>query len=149
MKIIKANKNYLNLIAPLFDAYRVFYKQDSDILEAEKFISERLENSDSIILLVTNQAEDEAFGFAQIYPSFTSIGMKKIFILNDLYVNEEYRKTGLARMLLEEVKSLAKENNVSKITLKTAHSNIIAKRLYESLGYERDNEFLSYNIGVL
>lgn len=148
MKIIKANKNYLNLIAPLFDAYRVFYKQDSDILEAEKFISERLENSDSIILLIMNKEENEAFGFAQIYPSFTSIGMKKIFILNDIYVKEEYRKTGLARMLLEEVNKITKENKISKITLRTAHSNIAAQRLYESLGYEKEKEFMNYNLVV-
>jgi ribosomal protein S18 acetylase RimI-like enzyme len=148
VKIIRAQKTHLNLIAPLFDAYRVFYNQPSDLIRAENFIKQRLQNSDSIIFLVTNEAESEAIGFVQIYPSFTSIGTSKIYILNDLYIKPEHRKNGVARQLLQFVQQFAKEEGVVKVVLQTAISNTIAQKLYKSLGYRKEEEFLTYTLKI-
>lgn len=146
MKIIRAKNIHLNLIAPLFDAYRMFYDQPSDLPRAENFIEQRLQNSDSAIFLMTNEEESEVFGFAQLYPTFTSIATGKIFILNDLYIKPDKRKNGFAGEILQFIKQFAKNEGAIKIVLKTTQSNHVAQKLYESLGYKKDDDFLNYNL---
>jgi len=142
MRIVQAELHHLDLLVSLFDDYRVFYAQKSDLLGARNFIEERLKNKDSTIFLVLDGSE--AVSFSQLYPSFTSIGMRKILILNDLYVLPQYRRQGIARMLLDNVKQFAQENDIAKITLQTAHDNIEAQKLYESFEYEKDLSFFHY-----
>jgi RimJ/RimL family protein N-acetyltransferase len=146
MKIIRAKNIHLNLIVPLFDDYRIFYDQPSDLPRAENFIEQRLKNSDSVIFLMTDEEESEVFGFAQIYPTFSSIATGKIFILNDLYIKPDKRKNGFAGEILHFIKQFARNEGAIKIVLKTARSNHIAQKLYESLGYKKDEEFLNYNL---
>lgn len=148
MKIIRAGENHLDLITPLFDAYRIFYGQSHDLVRAKNFISARLKNSDSIIFLITDEKELEAMAFAQLYPSFTSIGTSKIFILNDLYVKAEYRKNSVATQLLKHIKEFAQKNNAIRITLETALSNNIAQGLYESLGYKKEEGVLHFHLNL-
>lgn len=149
MKIIKAKTSDLKLVVPLFDAYRVFYGQNPDMLKSEAFISARLQNEDSIIFIITNDAQSESYGFAQVYPSFSSIGAASIFILNDLYVAPEHRRKGLARRLLQHINELAAKENMAKITLETAFTNKAAQALYESLGYKQEEGALIYNLRMV
>jgi NAD(P)-dependent dehydrogenase (short-subunit alcohol dehydrogenase family)/GNAT superfamily N-acetyltransferase len=144
MKIIKAGIAHLHLISSLFNAYRVFYDQPSDISKAFTFIEERLKNNDSIIFLATDYNEAEGYGFVQLYPSFTSIGVDRTLILNDLYVKPEHRKKGIARQLLHITKQHAVKNSVHKILLETSISNEIGQKLYESEGYKRINGWATY-----
>ena len=80
----------LDLLVPLFDAYRQFYRQPSDPDRARHFLLERFEHNQSVILLAFE--DDTAIGFTQLYPSFSSGAMAPIFILNDLFVKPEARR---------------------------------------------------------
>jgi len=82
MTIIKAHIEHLDVIAPLFDAYRVFYKQASNLDAAKAFLHERLKNKESVIYLAIK--DSKAVGFTQLYPLFSSVSMERMFILNDL-----------------------------------------------------------------
>ena len=84
MQIEVATKDHLEQIVPLFDAYRVFYEQPSDLAASRAFIAERLERGDSHILLAREAGK--AVGFTQLYASLSSVSMRKIWILNDLFV---------------------------------------------------------------
>lgn len=148
MKIIQTNERHLDLIAPLFDEYRVFYGQNSNLYKAKNFIQDRLQKFDSIIFLVVETAESTPIGFAQLYPSFTSIGMGKTFILNDLYVRAEYRKKGVANKLLKHIKEFAQKNDATRITLQTEFSNAIAQKLYESHGYKKEKNFMHFYLNL-
>lgn len=128
-------ENIFNVVN-LFNDYRIFYKKKSDIEKAEKFILERIKNKESLIF--TACCNDEMVGFAQVYPTFSSIQMEKIYVLNDLYVNEKYRSLGIGRSILQHVKEEAKKNNINNIVLETASNNFKAKSLYESFGFIRD-----------
>lgn len=148
MKIKKAELSDLEILAPLFDAYRVFYQQPSDLGRAQAFLKERLINQDSIIFLALDEA-GKGMGFTQIYPSFGSIGTCRIYILNDLYVAPEYRKQSVGRALMNTAKEHALQNGIARIKLSTAHSNTNAQKLYESLGYKQDQHFRSYDLILL
>lgn len=131
-------------IAPLFDQYRQFYGQESDPALARAFIHERLALLESVIFLAENHA-GEAAGFTQLYPSFTSVGARRIWILNDLYVSPAARGNGVGSALLLAAKAHAKASGAKRLDLSTAHDNP-ARVLYESHGYVREEGFFHYSL---
>jgi ribosomal protein S18 acetylase RimI-like enzyme len=137
----------LDVIASLFDAYRQFYEQESDLALARSFIRDRLKNNESIVLLASNEAE-QVVGFCQLYPTFCSVEAKPIYSLYDLFVRPEERRSGAARMLLLAAEKLAAENGKARMELATAKSNKAAQAAYESLGWVRDDAFYTYSKAV-
>ncbi len=128
-----------NMIAPLFDAYRMFYKQPSDINGATDFIRERLEQNESVIFIAL--INGEAVGFTQLYPIFTSVGMKRTWLLNDLFVTDTARGKGVATALLNAAKDFGKATNSKWLMLETAKDNFTAQALYEKNGWTRGTDF--------
>ena len=142
MDILEAGVEHVPLIAPLFDAYRQFYKRPSDLTAAERYLCERLARKESVIFLAV-QGRD-AIGFTQLYPSWASLSMKPLWILYDLFVTPNARRTGAARALMERARQLAASSGAEGLLLETATDNLPAQRLYESLGWKRDTEFYTY-----
>lgn len=133
----------LEELTPIFDAYRIFYGQPSDISAAKKFLEDRLKNLDSVIFIVHNFA-----GFVQLYPSFSSISMQPIWILNDLFVAREYRKQGLAQALIEHAIKFGKKTGAHSLVLETAVDNYTAQKLYKKMGWQKEEGFLSYSFDL-
>lgn len=138
----------LELLIPLFDEYRVFYGAASNEEGARVFLSERLKQDESVIFIVVEGegAEKRAWGFTQLYPSFSSISMQRLWILNDLFVTPELRGRGLGSKLLEEARDYAIHTKTKGLTLTTMTENVGAQRLYTAQGYIQDNEFYTYNL---
>ena len=145
--IKKASLSDLEGISRLFDAYRVFYKQPSDLALASRFLNDRFENNESIIFCAKNQNNDY-LGFTQLYPSFSSVSAKRLWILNDLFVSEKARRLGVGKMLLNRAKEFALETNAKGIALETDITNVNAQGLYESLGYIKNTEHYYYFLEV-
>ncbi|HST79966.1 MAG TPA: GNAT family N-acetyltransferase [Verrucomicrobiae bacterium] len=146
-KVRYASPDDLDLLVPLFDAYRVFYEQPSDVQLARTFLKERLELRESVIFLALSNP-GEGLGFVQLYPFFSSVSAKRIWLLNDLFVAEKARCTGVSRALMNAAKHHAHFTGTPRITLSTAKTNRRAQALYESLGYVRDNDYLTYDLQV-
>ena len=144
--IERADRNDCCVLAPLFDAYRMFYGQPSDPDAALSFLRERLERRESIVFYAS--AEGRAAGFMQLYPTFSSIALSPALVLNDLFVAPAYRGCGIARALLARAESLARECGANGIALQTGVTNAAAHRLYESCGYNRDDMFYRYELPV-
>ncbi|MBW4649303.1 MAG: GNAT family N-acetyltransferase [Kastovskya adunca ATA6-11-RM4] len=142
MEIVLARFEHLEEVSNLFDQYRVFYKQSSDLEAATKFIQERFQKKDSTLLI----ASDDGYvvGFTQLYSSFSSVSMKPVWILNDLFVEETCRGKGVAKLLMSTAENFARETGAVRIILATQISNIAAQSLYESLGYSKDEGFYHY-----
>jgi ribosomal protein S18 acetylase RimI-like enzyme len=128
--------------APLFDAYRQFYRKPPDVEAARRFLFARLSKGESVLFLA--HLDGRSVGFVHLYPVFSSVNLTRQWILNDLYVAPEARKTGVARALMQRAHQLAEETRANSLTLETASDNIAAQRLYESLGWRRDEEFFRY-----
>lgn len=138
----KATIQDLQQLAGLFDQYRIFYHKDSDIPAAEKFLTERIQTKDSEIFIAEN--EGKLVGFVQLYPLFSSTRMKRYWLLNDLYVNENYRGKRFSKELIEEAKELARLTDAAGILLETGKSNTIGNQLYPSCGFEIYDEVNFY-----
>jgi ribosomal protein S18 acetylase RimI-like enzyme len=146
-KTRRASIDDINKIAPLFDAYRQFYEQEANLEFAKAFISARLNNNESIIFIAEDETQN-ALGFCQIYTSFCSVIGAPIYVLYDLFVSPDARKSGLGKMLLEQAREHAQANGIPRMDLTTAKTNLNAQSLYESLGWVRDDIFYAYNKSV-
>ena len=135
----------LELLVPLFDAYRVFYRMPSDLGLARQFLRDRFQHSESIIF-VALRPDGSAVGFTQLYPSFSSVSMARIFVLNDLYVSAEARRTGVGALLLNAAARFGRETGAVRLTLSTEVTNVTAQALYEGLGWRRQEEFYAYDL---
>lgn len=147
MRIEIGKLEQLEAIARLFDAYRVFYGQSSDVARAREFIGNRLSAGDSHILCAVDES-GSMVGFAQLYPSFSSVSTAKIWILNDLFVDPAARRSGVGRMLLAAAREHALATGAIRLELTTAKTNHTAQALYESQGWIKEQEFFHYLLPV-
>ena len=142
--IKKATINDLKLIVELFDNYRVFYENESDKQQAEEFLSERLKVNDSEIF-VAETDHYNLVGFVQLYPLFSSTRMKRLWLLNDLFVTKDYRGKGISKKLIEISKEFCKQTNACGLILETAKTNKIGNELYPKVGFSLDKEHNYYS----
>ncbi|HWI48288.1 MAG TPA: GNAT family N-acetyltransferase [Rummeliibacillus sp.] len=142
MEIQFLTGNTIEDASNLFDQYRQFYGQTSDLEGAKAFLNSRLEQQQSFVLLA--YIDSSPVGFAQLYPTFSSVAMKRAFILNDLFVSKDARNLGVARALIEECYKLCKANDARYITLETANDNLTAQSLYKKMGMENDQTMLHF-----
>nr|WP_052302366.1 GNAT family N-acetyltransferase [Bacillus sp. SG-1] len=134
---------HVDIVAELFNQYRVFYNQKDDFESCRKFLRERIENRESVIFLSFEEGEVELIplGFTQLYPIFSSVSLKKHWLLNDLFVTEKARRKGVGENLLHHARQLAEETNAKGMTLETSDDNYNAQKLYEKFGFEKHSEF--------
>ncbi|MDR6413259.1 GNAT family N-acetyltransferase [Paraburkholderia terricola] len=147
MEIRRYEPGDLAEFARLFNDYRVFYEQPSDLGLAKRFIAERTQADDSVIF-VADAGDSMLTGFCQLYPSLCSIAAAPIYVLYDLFVSPASRRAGVARQLLQAGASRAKSDGKVRMDLTTARDNLKAQALYESLGWIRDDVFYTYNLAV-
>ena len=140
-RIVKASLEHIDDVAPLFDAYRVFYEQNSDLGKAKSFLSERIKLNESVIFIA--YLDNKAVGFTQLYPIFSSVSLERSFVLNDLYVNPEIRGSGIGTDLLREAKDLVNQESLKGLALETAKDNP-AQKLYEREGWKKEDEYFHY-----
>ena len=146
MDLRRATLDDLGALVPLFDAYRQFCRQPSDPGRAERFLKERLSRDESVIFLA--EANGTALGFVQLYATFWSIAACRAWILNDLFVTPEHRRSGAGRALLERARQHALDTGAGGLSLATERANLTAQRLYEGRGWQRDREYYHYELAI-
>jgi ribosomal protein S18 acetylase RimI-like enzyme len=129
----------ISSVALLFDAYRVFYHQQSNLQTAFDFLEQRISNDESAIFLAI--LENAPVGFVQLYPVFSSIQMKKSWLLNDLFVAENARNQGIGEALLQQAKQFGRETKAAYLLLQTGSDNYRAQSVYEKNGWIKAQDF--------
>ncbi|HLO04610.1 MAG TPA: GNAT family N-acetyltransferase [Symbiobacteriaceae bacterium] len=142
IQIRRATIEQLDELVPLFDGYRQFYQQASDRPGARRFLAERLLQGESIILLA--YMAERAVGFTQLYPLFSSVSMERLWLLNDLFVQPDLRGQGVGEALLEQAAALSQAMGAKGLALETGVTNQGAQRLYERLGFAREEGSYHY-----
>jgi len=133
----------LDAVAGLFDAYRQFYEQAPDLPLARRFIQERLQRNESV-LIVAEVSAGKVAGFCQLYPTFCSVRAAPTYVLYDLFVSPEARGTGAGKSLMLAAEAHARKTGAARMELSTAKTNTVAQSLYESLDWARDEAFFVY-----
>jgi GNAT superfamily N-acetyltransferase len=145
-QIRQASLADLRAAAELFDGYRQFYGQPADYPLAEAFLRERFANNDSVVFLAVDARSGGGLGFVQLYPSFSSVAARRIWILNDLFVAPAARRRGVGRALLGAARDHGVATGARWLVLSTAAANREARSLYESCGYKQEDVFLVYKL---
>ena len=146
IEIVHALPNHVDEVAPLFDAYRVWYGEESDPAGAHHFLSQRLTANESEIFFA--RRGDQPVAFTQLYPVFSSVSMGRVWILNDLYVGESARRQGVGTILLEAAAEFARTLGAIRLELETEQTNTAAQAAYEALGWQKNSKFLHYSLEV-
>lgn len=136
----------IDALAPLFDSYRQFYGRESDICAAREFLLARFNHGESVVFIAHDA--NVPIGFAQLYPSFSSVSLARTFVLNDLFVHESSRRKGVASLLLAAAVEFGKSSAAARLSLSTAISNDTAQALYQSAGWRRDEQFFVYHYAI-
>lgn len=153
ISISRATAADLDELAPLFDGYRVFYKQSSSIDAARAFLRDRFDRSQSVIYIARADLEGaerssaqplHAAGMAQLYPTFSSVSLSSRWILNDLFVDPRFRGRGIGKALTLRCMDHCRETGAGAMMLLTELTNQSAQQLYESLGWVRDTTYYRY-----
>ena len=139
MVIRRAKKKDIDKLSVLFDKYRIFYKQQSDIENEKSFLKKRMKRKESVIFVA--EERKELIGFTQLFPIFSSVSMKRTWLLNDLFVNEKARGIGAAGKLLEAAKQFGIETESKWLLLQTAADNFTAQKVYEKNGWVKETDF--------
>ena len=147
-QISRAQLEDVEQVAILFDKYRQFYERQSDLSLAEYFIRARISDDSAMIFIAKNE-DGELGGFCQVFPTFSSLLAKKIFVLNDLFVAHNHRRKGIAKALTTKVISMARIEGVNRVELQTHQENLSARHLYEGLGFKCDEQLLSYERKII
>lgn len=145
--IIRQPQNHdIYQLAQLFDHYRQFYQQSSDVIAARDFLEDRLEHGESVILVASSNEEPTIIaGFVQLYPSFSSVSLQRSWILNDLFVEEEYRSLGFGEALVSAAIEFSKSTGAGFLALQTSVSNLQVQKLYRKLGWKLDDKYLTFH----
>lgn len=145
--IRRATIQDVDRLAPIFDAYRQFYEQVSDPVVARQFLHDRLARQESLVLMAEDR-DGTAIGFVQLYPLFSSILAAPMSLLSDLFVVPYARRQGVGTTLLKAAAEAARSAGAVRLELATAITNLSAQRLYEQLGWVRDQEFYLYSLSL-
>jgi GNAT superfamily N-acetyltransferase len=141
MEIKQASINHLDLLIPIFDGYRVFYRQESNYDEVRTFLKERLTKKDSVIYIAF--INDVAVGFTQLYFLYSSVSMRPMYLLNDLYIDSNYRNKSIGTALINKAKALCKEKKYKGLVIQTEDTNP-AQHLYEREGFVKDTDLMFF-----
>ncbi|MDO1500219.1 GNAT family N-acetyltransferase [Winogradskyella maritima] len=137
LTITHATTTHLHDLTPLFDGYRSFYRQASDLDGAKIFLQERLAKKDAVIFIAYKN--ETPVGFTQLYPLFSSVSMQPMYLLNDLYIHPDYRSQGIGEALINKAKALCKTEGQKGLAIQTESDNR-AQHLYQRLGFEPDGD---------
>lgn len=147
MNIRRAELMDLNHLAELFDQYRVFYKKKSDLEGARSFLKTRMDKKESEIF-VSFSDEGKMTGFTQLYPLFSSTRMKRFWMLNDLFVHQDFRRQGYSIALIDKAKELCRNTGACGMMLETAKDNVEGNKLYPKTGFYLDESRNFYEWAV-
>ena len=133
----------IEALTVVFDQYRQFQGQPGNLAAARSFLAERFDHGESIVFIAS--AGDTTVGFAQLYPSYSSVSLSRVFILNDLFVLEAVRGQRVASQLLSAVETYAWSFGASRVTLNVARTNVSAQQVYTARGWKQDDQFFMFH----
>ncbi len=130
-------------LTDLVEQYREFYGQARSE-QTPSYLMERISRRESVILVAEN--DDALVGFTQCYPTFSTVSLSAIWLLNDLFVIPDHRRQQVAEQLMQAAEDAAKDAGATRIWLRTAHTNTPAQSLYEKRGWVADEVFRRYDL---
>lgn len=146
MHIIKSTDSHLDQLVELFEEYRVFCGCEASPKETKAFLRKLIGNNESVIFIAVDSQTQQVMGFVNLYPSYSTLALQRLWILNDLGVSSHFRGKGVSKALIQKVQEFAKQTGAIRVELKTEKTNATALKLYQSMGFAIDNDNVYYRV---
>ena len=146
MHIVKCTEAHLEQLVDVFEEYREFCGFDISKNEAKAFLKKLIRNEESVIFIAVDSETDNVMGFVNLFPSYSSLALQRLWILNDLGVSSNFRGRGVSKALIHKVQEFAKETNAIRIELKTGLTNTTAQSLYKTMDFTIDSDNVYYRV---
>ncbi|PKG37863.1 GNAT family N-acetyltransferase [Psychromonas sp. Urea-02u-13] len=146
MNIINCSEHYLDKLVVLFEEYRFFCGFERSPKETKAFLKKLIVNEESVIFIAVDPETDSIMGFVNLYPSYSTLALQRLWILNDLGVSGDFRGKGVSKALIFKVQEFAKQSNAIRIELKTGCTNTTALSLYQSMNFTVDTDNVYYRV---
>lgn len=146
MQIVKSTEAHLDQLVDVFEEYREFCGFERSKNETKDFLKKLIRNEESIIFVAVDSETDSIMGFVNLFPSYSSLALQRLWILNDLGVSSNFRGRGVSKALIHMVQEFAKETNAIRIELKTGLTNTTAQSLYRRMNFTVDSDNVYYRV---
>lgn len=143
VKIRHASIDDVDHVSILLDKYRQFYGEPSRPDESRRFLMDRMCLGETQTIIA--QISHVTVGFTQLFPSFSSVTLQRLWILNDLYVDEKFRGRGVGRRLLSAAADFGRRSGAKQLFIEGAVANTRARGLYEKFGFVKNSEYVYYH----
>ncbi len=146
MFIRTVTKEDASALVPLMLSYIVdFYGKPNPGESAVRGLIERLlRNPEAGVQFVAVKG-DQLVGFVTLYHTFSTLQMKRVAILNDLFVDVEYRGQKVGETLFLHALTYIREQGFAFMEWQTAKDNFVAQSLYRKMGGQM-SEWLTFEI---
>ena len=146
-EIRPVTEEILPQVEPLIAAYQRFYEVEDIDRERNREFFSRFIGTDREGWLLAAWQDEEVIGFGCYYRFLSSLLAVETVLMNDLYVVEAARGSGVGRALIEAGAGLAREAGAAWLEWNTAPDNRIAQALYDGTGAEKST-WVNYELKV-
>ncbi|ERR1700681_424973 len=136
-----------------FDAWRAHYLryaaalgEHADDATATTVWSWLLARTHGVEGILAIGADDELCGFVHFRPFPRTLDANEACFLDDVWVTESHRGTGLAQALIDRVRATARERGWTHVRWVTDAKNARARALYDRIA--EDADLVTYRIGA-
>ena len=148
--IERVREEDLQDLLPLMRGYCDFYATapaDDDLVALSRALLADPEREGAQLLARDRERGGAAAGFATVYWTWSTTTARRLAVMNDLFVADTARGTGLAEALIAACADLAGAHGVRALSWSTAPSNRRAQRVYDRTGAAR-SEWVEYELEV-
>ena len=117
----------------LFDRYRAHYGQAADKDRSQAWLIDATTTGPMRAFIA--RVDGVAAGICLIAICPASLSLGEFWMVRDIFVDPRWRRTGVARALLDAVRAAAQHRGALRLTLQTEDDNVTALRLYERYGF--------------
>lgn len=136
VRVWTAGSDELDAVAALLGGFRDFWGKREPATDEMRTSAERIQASGDGLYLLGAMDGREPSGVAQLRFRWSVWTSAEDCWLEDLFVREEARGSGLGRALVEASLERARERGCRRIELDVNEDNAAAVALYEACGFE-------------
>jgi GNAT superfamily N-acetyltransferase len=136
-------------LLPLMRGYCDFYEvdpSDEELLAMSRALIADPDREGT--QLIARDQEGRAVGFATIFWTWSTLSASRVGVMNDLFVAEQARGTGVVEDLIEACADRSRQQGATSLDWTTARDNFRAQRVYDRIGAHRDERWVDYSLAV-
>ena len=126
MKIFKAEQWNIEVLAPLFEAYRLANGMSENPDRTLTFLTNRIRFNESMFFVAVNE-NAQAVGFVQLYPRLSSLQLQRYWQLTDIFVKEDKHQTDIYAALISKEFVRYTQSNRLVAELSQTQQNILER----------------------